>query len=185
LRNGLKIKCADGQYQNYFPIITGIMADYEEQVLLTSVKSRRHYTIYQVPPLEQENLQKRWPKRTHKYTQQLIARQQQTALSDSSKKDKAIMVYDVGYFTWSHPHTNIHTIMILDMLHQLLKGVIHYLIDWIKSHLSATITRKRKRDTNGKIALQDTGGLDQLNHRFWSVPPYSGLKTFMDFSNVK
>jgi hypothetical protein len=71
------------------------------------------------------------------------------------------------------------------MLHQLLKGIIHYLIDWIKSHLSATITRKRKRDADGKIALQDIGGLDQLDHRFQSVPPYPGLKTFANFNNVK
>jgi hypothetical protein len=75
------------------------MADYEEQVLLTGVKSGRHCTICQVPPSERENLQKRWPKRTHEYTQQLIARQQQTALSDSSKEDKVIMVHDVGCFT--------------------------------------------------------------------------------------
>src|SRR6202046_5788928 len=75
--------------------------------------------------------------------------------------------------------------MMVDMLHQLLKGIIHYLIDWIKAHLSATITRKRKRDADGKIALQDTGGLDQLDHRFRSVPPYPGLKTFMNFNNVK
>jgi Plavaka transposase len=65
------------------------------------------------------------------------------------------MVHDVGCFAWSHPYTNIHTAMMVDMLHQLLKGVIHYLIDWIKSHLSATITRKRKRDADGNIALQD------------------------------
>jgi uncharacterized membrane protein YbaN (DUF454 family) len=96
------------------------MADYEEQVLLTGVKSGCHCTICQVPPSERENLQKRWLKQTHEYTQQLIAWQQQTALSDSSKEDKVMIVYDVGYFTWSHPHTNIHTAMMLDMLHQLL-----------------------------------------------------------------
>ena len=38
-RDGLKIKCADGRYRHCFPIITGIIADYEEQVLLTGVKS--------------------------------------------------------------------------------------------------------------------------------------------------
>ena len=180
------IKCADGQYRHCFPIITGIIADYEEQVLLTGVKSGRHCTICQVPPWERENLQKRWPKRSHEYTQELIAWQRQLgSLSDIGKEDKAMMVHDVDCFTWSHPYTNIHTAMMVDMLHQLLKGIIHYLIDWIKAHLSATITRKRKRDADGKIALQDTGGLDQLDHRFRSVPPYPGLKTFMNFNNVK
>jgi hypothetical protein len=183
-RDGLKIKCADGRYRHCFPIITGIIADYEEQVLLTGVKSGRHCTVCQVPPSERENLQIRWPKRTHEYTQQLIAWQRQNP-SDISKEEKAMMVHDVGCFAWSHPYTNIHTAMMVDMLHQLLKGVIHYLIEWIKSHLSATITRKRKRDANGNIALQDTGGLDQLDHRFQSVPPYPGLKTFTNFNNVK
>jgi len=52
----------------------------------------------------------------------------------------------------------------------------YYLIDQIKSHLSATITRKRKRDAGGKFASQDTGGLDQLDPRFQS---------FTNFNNVK
>lgn len=58
----------------------------------------------------------------------------------------------------------------------------HYLIDWIKSHLSARITRKCKGDAAGKFVSQDTGGLD---HRFRSISPYQGLKTFTNFNNVK
>src|SRR5580658_5188464 len=117
------------RYRHCFPIITGIIADYEEQVLLTGIKSGRHCTICQVPPWERENLQKRWPKRSHAYTQELIAWQRQLgSLSDIDKEDKAMMVHDVDCFTWSHPYTNIHTAMMVDMLHQLLKGIIHYLI---------------------------------------------------------
>ncbi|KAN0076227.1 hypothetical protein V8E54_006369, partial [Elaphomyces granulatus] len=82
-------QCADGRYRHCFPIITGIIADYEEQVLLTGVKSGRHCTICQVPPSERENLQKRWPKRTHEYTQQLIAWQRRNP-SNISKEDKAM-----------------------------------------------------------------------------------------------
>ena len=67
----------------------------------------------------------RRPKRTHEYTQQLIAWQRQNT-SDISKEEKAMMVHDVGCFAWSHPYTRIHTAM---MVHQLLKGVIHYLIE--------------------------------------------------------
>jgi hypothetical protein len=184
-RDGIQIKCADGHYRNCFPIIAGIMADYEEQALLTGVKSGRHCTICQVPPSEREHLQKKWPIRTHEYMQQLIAKQQTTSLSDFSKQEKAMMVHNVSCFAWNHPYTNIHHTMMLDMLHQVLKGVIQYLIDWTKTHISATITRKRKRDVDGKISLQDAGGLDQLDHRFRSVPPYPGLKTFTAFSNVK
>ena len=32
-RDGLTIQCADGRYRHCFPIITGIIADHEEQVL--------------------------------------------------------------------------------------------------------------------------------------------------------
>jgi hypothetical protein len=161
------------------------MADYEEQALLTGVKSGRHCTICQVPPSEREHLQKKWPTRTHEYMQQLITKQRTTSNSALSSNEKAMMVHDVSCFAWKHPHTNIHTAMMLDMLHQLLKGVIQYLIDWIKCHVSTTILRKRKRDTDGSILLQDTGGLDQLDYRFRSVPSYPGLKTFNSFSNIK
>jgi hypothetical protein len=75
--------------------------------------------------------------------------------------------------------------MMPDMLHQLLKGVLQYLIDWIKAHISTTITRKRKRDGDGKIPLQDAGGTDQLDRRFRSVPQYPGLKVFSNFTCVK
>jgi Plavaka transposase len=102
-----------------------------------------------------------------------------------SDEKKEMTVHDIQCFTWSHPHTNIYTTMMPDMLHQLLKGILQYLIDWIKVHTSTTITRKRKRDSDGKIALQDAGVSDQLDHRFRSVPQYPCLKVFSNFSCVK
>ncbi|KAH5554034.1 hypothetical protein HBI26_235850 [Parastagonospora nodorum] len=43
-KSGILLACADGQTRQYYPTICAILADYEEQVLLTSIKKNRHCT---------------------------------------------------------------------------------------------------------------------------------------------
>ena len=40
---------ADGFIQQYYPILTGFIADYKKQVILTGVKLEQYYIIYYVP----------------------------------------------------------------------------------------------------------------------------------------
>ncbi|KAH5399021.1 hypothetical protein HBI46_242860 [Parastagonospora nodorum] len=43
-KSGILLACADGRIRQCYPTICAILADYEEQVLLTSVKKNRHCT---------------------------------------------------------------------------------------------------------------------------------------------
>jgi hypothetical protein len=95
------------------------MTDYEEQVLITGIKKAQHCSICTVPPYERENLTKQWSDRTHKITQQQLSRQRQI---DLAKTDDT-WVHDVENFAWKHPYLNIHKAMMIDVLHQLLKGI--------------------------------------------------------------
>src|SRR5271167_3495017 len=84
-RDGFLITCADGHVRICHPIIAGIMADYEEQVLITGIKKAQHCSICIVPPNERENLTKKWDDRTHEYTKQQIDSQRQNNVGMSDK----------------------------------------------------------------------------------------------------
>ena len=107
------MECADGRIRQCYPVICGIMADYEEQVLITGVKSQQHCTICQVPPNRRENLLERHPLRTHESTKKQIAAQQ---ANDTPQTDPD-WVHPVPCFAWKHGLINIHNAMMADILH--------------------------------------------------------------------
>ena len=136
--------------------------------------------ICTVPPHERENLIKQWDDRTHELTQQQIARQRQTGLA----KTDDTWIHDVENFAWKHPYLNIHKAMMIDVLHQLLKGITMYLITWVKSLASDVLPAVRKRKQHGRTIKESSGSI-QLDERFRCVPPFTGLKRFSRFSEVK
>lgn len=145
--------CADGYTRHCYPIIAGFMVDYEEQVLITGVKSGRHCSICQVPPDERENLDKSWDLRTHEYTRaQIRAQLAQSEQSDAQGRGRHktdMDVHIVRNFAWKHAFVNIHTTMMVDILHQLLKGIVMRLIEWVGDLMKDLIpnqyqTKKRK-----------------------------------------
>ncbi|MCJ1470748.1 hypothetical protein MMC07_009395 [Pseudocyphellaria aurata] len=69
---GILMQCADGQLRKCFSIIAGFICDYEEQMMITGVKSGQHCSICEVPSDERQNLAKKWPTRTHNWTRQQI-----------------------------------------------------------------------------------------------------------------
>jgi hypothetical protein len=207
------------------------MADYEEQVLITGVKSGKHCTICQVPPDQREKLQSHWPFRSHEYTLARIRKQKaQRTLPDSppidsdpdaedsegdaigsdsgvneerslharpayttnnNNDDTAMDIHIIRNFAWYHEHLNVHRAQFVDILHQLLKGIIMAVLKWCKHVLrevrpdlyhptTATAnTGKRKR-------TKVDGPIDTLiDERFRSIPAYPGLKLFSHFSKVK
>ena len=81
-REGMRILYADNAERLCYPIIAGIMADYEEQVLITGVKNQRHCSMCKVPPNDRENICRDppWPARTHADTQAQIRRQRREGL---------------------------------------------------------------------------------------------------------
>ncbi|KAH4213806.1 hypothetical protein HBI95_032980 [Parastagonospora nodorum] len=55
-KSGILLICADGRIRQCYLTICAILADYEEQVLLTSVKKNRYYTRCTVTPNDREDL---------------------------------------------------------------------------------------------------------------------------------
>ena len=195
---GLEIECADGQTRLCFPIIAGFMADYEEQTIITGIASTT-CPICTVPPRHRQDLCQwpQWPPRTHEYTQKLIARQRDAGLpkaTQTSRQESNTInikrrdlwidwVHDVENFAWSHPYVNIHAAMMVDILHQLLKGVFMHLHQWVQALLKS---RKGKQVLKGvERGVAHIGGLGHLDRRFEMIPPYTGLKVFKKISQVK
>lgn len=57
---GIEILYIDGLKRYYFPILAGVIVDYQEQVFITSIKIVIQYSICQVLPKKQKNLTKAW-----------------------------------------------------------------------------------------------------------------------------
>ncbi|KAH4614842.1 hypothetical protein HBH82_006400 [Parastagonospora nodorum] len=99
-KSRILLACADGRTRQCYPTICAILADYEEQVLLTSVKKNRHCTRCT---------------RTEQFTQL----QQERCLN----KGHDDFVHPVNCFRWKHHNFNIHVSLATDTLHLLLKGL--------------------------------------------------------------
>ena len=79
---------------------------------------------------------------------------------------------------------NIYEIIIVDIFYQLIKGIVIYLINWIKQLLKENMPAARKRKGVSKTIIK-ASGLNRLNKRFRIVFPFTGLKTFPSFAEVK
>ena len=165
-----------------------MMVDYEEQVLITGIKSNNHCSICQVPPNKREHLCKSWDMRTHESTRAQLRQQQRRPKSAGPGE---MDVHPVENFAWKHPHVNIHATMMMDILHQLLKGMVMRLVDWtgdLVEEMAANTQRASKHGTKkkwGNKLIKDSHHTVQLDHRFRQVPAFHNMKCFAHFSKVK
>ena len=153
------------------------MSDYEEQVVITCVKSLQHCTICEVPPTMREKLRLKWSLRTHESMKSQVRRQR----SQNIDKTDPSWVHPITNFSWAHPYTNIHQAMMMDILHQLYKGVVEYMNSWVNRHFA------RKRRHRASRGIRDKSFTTMLDYRFKQVPPFTGLKRFHSqrFSKVR
>jgi hypothetical protein len=93
-------------------------------------------------------------------------------------------VHDVENFAWKHLYLNIHKAIMIDILHQLLKGITMYLITWVKTLVNDILPAVRKRKRQGRTIKESSGSI-QLDEHFRCVPAFTGLKRFSHFSEVK
>ncbi|KAH6417899.1 hypothetical protein HBI59_246410 [Parastagonospora nodorum] len=100
-KSRILLACADRRTRQCYPTICAILADYEEQVLLTGVKKNCYCTRYT---------------RTEQFT-----RLQQERCLDKGHDD---FVHLVNCFGWKHHNFNIHVSLATDTLHLLLKGLL-------------------------------------------------------------
>ncbi|KAH5464309.1 hypothetical protein HBI22_250000 [Parastagonospora nodorum] len=108
-KSRILLACADRRTRQCYPTICAILANYEEQVLLTSIKKNRHYTRYT---------------RTEQFTQL----QQERCLN----KGHDDFVHPVNCFRWKHHNFNIHVSLATDTLHLLLKGLVIKMLDFMQ-----------------------------------------------------
>jgi hypothetical protein len=174
------MRCADGATRMCFPIIASFAADYEEQVIITVVKSGRHCTICTVGSEKREDLHLRALFRTHQSTQEQLKKQ---SVSNVKKNDEN-WVHPVENFAWKHSHLNIHQAMTLDPLHQLLKGVFKHLMSWILKELEITVKADRKAKGT-KLNIVQANAVARLDETFRRVPRCQDLHIFQAFSQVQ
>ena len=190
---GLQVACADGWTRRCFPVIAAMALDYEEQVKITGVKSNIHCTICTIPPNQREDLEASAPWRTHGSTQRQIMRQR----LGNWRRDDAEWVHDIDCFAFGHAHVNIHATLAVDILHQLLKGVLMHALDWtihlLQDRMSKIPTRRAKAVVNPSTSKSNSRSIvaskqmvaNIIDKRFAVVPSYAGMRIFKQLSSVK
>ena len=177
--------CADGVIRQCYPIISAITADYEEQVVITGVKSLRHCCVCRVHPNERETLcpVQPWEFRTHEWTQQQIGRQSTPEGHEEYPEGHPDRVDPLANWAWLHQYLNIHTTLTPDNLHMLYKGVVKHLDQWDRGEIGAHIKPRKLKRAGIKTLLQSNSTM-QLDQRFRIVPPFQGLKRWKHYSLV-
>ena len=144
------------------------MVDYEEQVVITGIKCMRQCAICTVPPDERQHLtRKTWEPRTHASTMAQLEHQAKFNIVSSDDS----WIHPIRNFAWNHYLVNIHQSMMVDILHQLLKGVVMDVVRWIKDLLT-------------EISLSQAEAMESLDRRFREVPLFTGVRHFSNFSNI-
>jgi hypothetical protein len=167
--------CADGNTRKCYPVLCAILADYEEQVLITGVKSGKHCTRCKVLPSNREIL----TGQVFEWRDELYTREQQRRqVENNTAKEDGSWVHPVACFAWKHPFFNVHRSLATDILHLLLKGVLMHMMRWIEALLKDHITAKKRTKSCPMIHISDASGTMQLDERFRQVGYAIGLKRF-------
>ena len=178
--------CADGLKHRCYPILAGVIVDYKEQVFITGIKANVQYSVCHVFSQEQENLTKTWPPQIHESTWSQLEKQENDSLK---QRDRVFgdWLHPRDCFAWHHRHINIHVILLSDILHQLYKGIVTNLVEWLTKSIKEKqkpTQMAKKRGHTGELKLGQTSNLTQLDERFRNIPPFTGLKLFRHYSKV-
>ncbi|KAH6106398.1 hypothetical protein HBI64_236390 [Parastagonospora nodorum] len=134
-KSGILLACADGRTRQCYLTICAILADYEEQVLLTGIKKNRYCTRCT---------------RTEQFTQL-----QQERCLDKGHDD---FVHLVNCFRWKHYNFNIHVSLATDTLHLLLKGLVMKMLDFMQDMLDDIYPGSRKTWDNSTTPVTQESG---------------------------
>ncbi len=93
-------------------------------------------------------------------------------------------IHSVKNFAWSHMFINIHETMMINMLHQLLKKIILYLMLWFSQIINESVYTSQKRKEI-RLALNDASETAQLNQRFCIISSFKDMKRFVKYSTIK
>ncbi len=93
-------------------------------------------------------------------------------------------IHSMKNFAWSHMFINIHETMMIDVLHQLFKRIILYLMLWLNQIINENVcTSQRRKEI--RLALNDASETAQLNQRFHVILSFKDMKRFVKYSMIK
>ncbi|KAF7368210.1 hypothetical protein MVEN_00140700 [Mycena venus] len=143
-------RCADDHFRRAIYGLGPYIADYPEQALLT-------YIVQGYCPRDS-------PRRCAEHTNALLA-------GCSTLKelwDDFGIVGDIIPFTADFPRADIHELISMDLLHQIIKGTFKdHIVDWIEEYIRAT-----NDNTEADRILAD------IDRRIAITPPFPGLRHF-------
>ncbi len=179
-RNNIFVLCTDNKIRQCYSIIVEFMMNYEKQVLITDIKMNQQCSICQVSSHERKNLDKTWSIWTHAFTRN---QQRQQRKNNMIENDSA-WIHSVKNFAWSHMFVNIHETIMINVLHQLLKRIISYLMLWLSQIINESVcTSQRRKEI--RLALNDASETAQLNQRFRVILSFKDMKRFVKYSTIK
>ncbi|KAI6098291.1 hypothetical protein EDD16DRAFT_1768168 [Pisolithus croceorrhizus] len=149
----------DNYYRRVIYSLAAYIADYEEQVLLSCIvrnwcpKCLGH----------RDNLDEGALRRSREHCDTIIKEFELRQAWDSYG-----IVGDVVPFTNDFPRADIHEMLSLDILHQLIKGGFKdHLVEWVERYLI---------HVHGRVEAEKI--LDEIDWRIAAVAPFTGLRRF-------
>ncbi|KAF7293941.1 hypothetical protein MKEN_01457600 [Mycena kentingensis (nom. inval.)] len=152
-------RCADRHFRRAIYGIGPDVADYPEQALLTCIV-QGHCPICLSPA---DDLDRQSPPRSCKHTEMLAE-----VLSMKELWDDWGIVGDVVPFTAEFPRADIHELISMDLLHQVIKGTFKdHIVDWVEAYIRAA--------NEPAVAVKILADIDR---RIAVTPPFPGLRRF-------
>ena len=113
-----------------------------------------------------------------------IRNQQRQQRKNNMIENNSAWIHSVKNFAWSHMFINIYEIMIINVLHQLFKRIILYLMLWFNQIINKSVcTSWRRKEI--RLALNDASETVQLNQRFHVILSFKDMKRFIKYSTIK
>lgn len=159
-RDGLLMTSGDGAIRQCYPIPACYVADYPEQCLVTCVRYGRACPTCKArwEDLELNKPADDWEPRVQR--ESLRSMKLATKLQSATKTEnvlKPLGLNDVPEPFWRDlAHTNIHSAITPDILHQLYQGLVKHLVSWATNLIGAT----------------------ELDARFKRLPPTHSVRHF-------
>ncbi|KAJ7724027.1 hypothetical protein B0H16DRAFT_1736971 [Mycena metata] len=156
------IKCPDGHFRRAIYGLGPYIADYPEQVWLSSIV-QNWCPKCDAKPHHLDAAGAR--RRTHEKTDFLI-----TCFDPGTLWDEFGIRADVVPFTHGFPRADIHELLSPDLLHQVIKGTFKdHLVEWVNQYLHAKY---------GEASALEI--IADIDHRIAAVPSFPGLRRFPD-----
>ena len=110
--------------------------------------------------------------------------QQRQQRKNNMIKNDFAWIHSVKNFAWSHMFVNIHKTMMINVLYQLLRRIVSYVMLWFSQIINESVyTSQRRKEI--RLALNDASETAQLNQRFRFISSFKDMKRFIKYNTIK